>query len=165
MTALAPNPTIEPRSSRPQRVPRSTPADVRVAGWGSALPERRVTNAMLEATLDTDDAWIVARTGIRERRHADDHETTLPLATRAAEAALRQAGVRANAVDLVVLATCTAERPMPSTAAEVAAELGCTGGAFDLDAASRASCTPSWSPPTRSRAASPSGCWWSAPTR
>lgn len=111
------------------------PTPVTVAGWGSALPELRITNAMLATTLDTDDAWIVARTGIRERRLAADHETTLPLATRAARAALDRAGVSASTVDLIVVATCTAERPMPSTASEVAAALGCTGGAFDLDAA------------------------------
>jgi 3-oxoacyl-[acyl-carrier-protein] synthase-3 len=108
---------------------------IRVAGWGSAVPARRVTNQMLEATLDTSDEWIVARTGIRERHIATDDETTLPLAIAAARRALERAGASPDSVDLVVVATCTAEQPMPSTASSVAAALGTTAGGFDVDGA------------------------------
>ena len=106
-----------------------------VAGWGSALPTQVVTNADLQRRLDTDDEWITTRTGIKERRIAVDGETTGPLAVRAARNALQAAGLAATDIDLVVVATCTAEVPMPSTAALVAAELGTTAGGFDLDAA------------------------------
>lgn len=107
----------------------------RVAGWGHAVPSRRVPNADFEATLDTSDEWITSRTGIRERRIAADDETTLPMATSAARQALASAEVAATSVDMVVVATCTAEQPMPSTASQVAGALGCSAGAFDVDAA------------------------------
>ena len=123
----------------PAAVPPVTGPQVRaaagVAGWGSALPTGVVTNADLERRLDTDDEWITTRTGIRERRIATDGETTGPLAVAAARAALRSAGVEAADIDLIVVATCTAEVPMPSTAALVASELGTSAGGFDLDAA------------------------------
>jgi 3-oxoacyl-[acyl-carrier-protein] synthase-3 len=108
---------------------------VAVAGWGAALPARRVTNHDLERTLDTSDAWIVERTGIRERRVATTGESTGPLATTATRIALGRAGVAPADVDVVIVATSTPERPIPATAAIVAAELGITGGAFDLNAA------------------------------
>lgn len=116
---------------------RGAPAGrvVTVAGWGSALPEGRVTNADLEARVDTSDEWIAERTGIRERRWAADGETTGPLGTLAARRALAMAGLDAAQLDLVIVATCTPEVPMPSTAAGVAAALGSRAGAFDLNAA------------------------------
>lgn len=117
-------------------VTRATTAPgVTVAGWGAALPDGRVTNADLEARLDTSDEWISTRTGIRERRWATDGETTGPLATLAAARALATAGIDAADVDLVIVATCTPEVPMPSTAAMVAAALGTRAGGFDLNAA------------------------------
>ncbi|HEX2563926.1 MAG TPA: beta-ketoacyl-ACP synthase III [Acidimicrobiales bacterium] len=108
---------------------------VAVAGWGYALPVRRVTNDDLAQTLDTSDAWIAERTGIRERRVSGAGESTAPLAVAASRAALDRAGLAAAEVDVVVVATSTPERLIPSTAAIVAAELGITAGAFDLNAA------------------------------
>jgi 3-oxoacyl-[acyl-carrier-protein] synthase-3 len=106
-----------------------------VAGWGLALPERRVTNHDLARGLDTSDQWIVERTGIRERRVSGTGESTGPLSLAATRTALDRAGLAAADVDLVVVATSTPERPIPATAAIVAAELGITGGAFDVNAA------------------------------
>jgi 3-oxoacyl-[acyl-carrier-protein] synthase III len=117
-----------PRTARPQ-------ARFDVAGWGSALPERRVTNADLAAMLDTSDDWISARTGIRERRVSGPGESTGPLALAAARQALARAGLRGDQIDLVVVCTTTPEQPMPSTAAQVAAAIGSSAGAFDLNAA------------------------------
>ena len=108
---------------------------ISVAGWGIALPDRRVTNHDLARTLDTSDEWIVERSGIRERRWAGPGETTGPLSVAASRRALARARMTAADVDVVVVATCTPERPMPSTAALVAAELGITAGAFDVNAA------------------------------
>jgi 3-oxoacyl-[acyl-carrier-protein] synthase-3 len=112
-----------------------SPTGVAVAGWGHALPVRRVTNDDLARTLDTSDEWIAERTGIRERRVSGAGESTGPLAVSASRAALDRAGLTATDVDVVVVATSTPERLIPSTAAIVAAELGITGGAFDLNAA------------------------------
>ena len=112
-----------------------TPTGVVVAGWGYALPVRRVTNDDLAQTLDTSDEWIVDRTGIRERRVSGAGESTAPLALSASRAALDRAGLAAADVDVVVVATSTPERLIPATAAIVAAELGITAGAFDLNAA------------------------------
>jgi 3-oxoacyl-[acyl-carrier-protein] synthase III len=108
---------------------------VSVAGWGTALPARRVTNDDLARTLDTSDQWIVERSGIRERRWAGPGETTGPLAVAAARRALARARITPADVDIVVVATCTPEMPMPSTAALVASELGVGAGAFDVNAA------------------------------
>jgi 3-oxoacyl-[acyl-carrier-protein] synthase III len=108
---------------------------ISITGWGAALPERRVTNDDLAARLDTSDAWIVERSGIRERRWAGPGESTGPLATAAARLALERAGVAATDVDVIAVATTTPERPIPSTAAIVAAELGTGAGALDVNAA------------------------------
>ncbi|HZM29627.1 MAG TPA: beta-ketoacyl-ACP synthase 3 [Acidimicrobiales bacterium] len=119
-------------------LPASTPGllgGVSVAGWGTALPARRVTNDDLARTLDTSDQWIVERSGIRERRWAGPGETTGPLAIAAARRALARARIAPADVDVVVVATCTPETPMPSTAALVASELGVGAGAFDVNAA------------------------------
>jgi len=104
----------------------------RIVGWGSALPEKVVTNHDLEATLDTSDEWIVERTGIRERRIGG---STSGLAIDAARAALTMAGVDGDAVEAVVLATSTPDEAMPATASVVQQELGVRGGAMDLNAA------------------------------
>jgi 3-oxoacyl-[acyl-carrier-protein] synthase-3 len=106
-------------------------AGARIVGWGSALPEKIVTNADLEATLDTTDQWIVKRTGIRERRIGG---TTSGLAIEAGQAALDRAGRVGPDVGLVVVATCTPDQVMPATAATVQDALGVAGGAFDLNA-------------------------------
>jgi 3-oxoacyl-[acyl-carrier-protein] synthase-3 len=106
-----------------------------IAGTGSALPARRVTNAELAETVDTTDEWIVERTGIRARYLAGEGETTATLATAAARAALEAAGVDAASVGLIVLATATPDQTFPSTATKVQAALGiddCV--AFDVQA-------------------------------
>lgn len=113
---------------------RAPLAPVRLRGFGGALPARRITNDDLAAVLDTSDEWIAGRTGIRARHHAEA-ETTASLATGAARRALDDAGVVAGDVDLLVVATSTPDTPCPATAARVAAELGITGGAFDLNGA------------------------------
>jgi 3-oxoacyl-[acyl-carrier-protein] synthase-3 len=108
---------------------------VRVLGLGTAVPERRVTNHDLARRLDTSDAWIVGRTGIRARRIAGRGEGTVALAAAAAQGALDHAGLAASALDLVVVATSTPDSPCPATAARVAAELGARASGFDLNGA------------------------------
>jgi 3-oxoacyl-[acyl-carrier-protein] synthase-3 len=106
-----------------------------VAGVGSALPRRRVTNDELAATVDTTDEWIVERTGIRSRYIASDGETTGSLALDAARSALESAGVDARDIDLIVLATATPDQTFPSTATKVQAALGIDDCiAFDVHA-------------------------------
>lgn len=88
-----------------------------VAGWGKALPQRVLTNAQIEAMVDTSDEWIRTRTGIRERRIAGPDESTFTLATEAGRQALAVAGVGAESVDLVIVCTFSPEfGGMPSTA-------------------------------------------------
>lgn len=107
-----------------------------IAGWGMALPERVVTNAELARRLDTSDEWIRSRTGISQRYVAGPNEYTSVLATRAGRAALERAGLPPEAVDTVIVATCTPDRPFPATACTVQANLGIPrAGAFDLAAA------------------------------
>jgi 3-oxoacyl-[acyl-carrier-protein] synthase-3 len=106
-----------------------------VTGCGSYLPEKIVTNADLAAMVDTSDAWIVERTGIRERHVASEGEFTSDLAVAAARKALARAGVGAGDIDLVVLATTTPDLTFPATAAIVQAKLGIEqGAAFDVQA-------------------------------
>ena len=106
-----------------------------VAGIGSALPKRRVTNDELAKTLDTSDEWIVERTGISSRYIASDGETTGSLATQAARSALDNAGIDARDIDLIVLATATPDQTFPSTATKVQAALGINDCiAFDVQA-------------------------------
>ncbi|MCI0430733.1 MAG: ketoacyl-ACP synthase III [Rhodospirillales bacterium] len=106
-----------------------------VAGCGAYLPSRILSNADLAKKLDTSDEWIVQRTGIRERRIAADGEMTSDLAIRSAEAALKNAGMSGNDVDLIVVATSTPDETFPAAATRVQAALGMTRGvAFDLQA-------------------------------
>ena len=106
-----------------------------VAGCGAYLPSRILTNADLAQKLETSDEWIVQRTGIRERRIAADGEMTSDLAIRSAEAALKNAGMSGNDVDLIVVATSTPDETFPATATRVQAALGMTRGvAFDVQA-------------------------------
>ncbi|HEY6048004.1 MAG TPA: beta-ketoacyl-ACP synthase III [Sphingomicrobium sp.] len=106
-----------------------------VLGVGSALPERRVTNDELAETVDTSDAWIVERTGIRSRYVAGDGETTASLAAEAARRALDHAGAKATDIDLIVLATATPDQTFPSSATKVQAQLGIDDCiAFDVHA-------------------------------
>ena len=106
-----------------------------VLGAGSALPKRRIDNEELAKSVDTSDAWIVERTGIRSRYVAGDGETTASLATDAARRALEHAGVNASEIDLIVLATATPDQTFPSSATKVQAALGINDCiAFDVHA-------------------------------
>ena len=106
----------------------------RIVGCGSCLPENCVTNTDMADRVDTSDAWIIARTGIRQRYFAADGETTADLAERAARDALNHAGMRPDAIDLIILATATPDHTFPSTATKVQARLGTRGAAFDVQA-------------------------------
>lgn len=113
------------------RVPDSLRGGV-ITGWGMALPDKIVTNDDLAATMDTSDAWITERTGIRERRVGG---TTSQLATDAGQAALRKAGVDPLEIDVLLLATTTPDQAVPGTSPTVQKNLGLTCGAVDLNAA------------------------------
>jgi 3-oxoacyl-[acyl-carrier-protein] synthase-3 len=107
----------------------------RIAGTGSYLPAQILTNDDLARRIDTSDAWIHARTGIRERRIAAPAEKTSDLAEHAGRAALAAAGIPAADVDLVIVATTTPDMIFPSTACILQAKLGVRGGpAFDIQA-------------------------------
>lgn len=107
-----------------------------ITGWGMAVPERRLTNADLERMVDTTDEWIATRTGIRERRVVGPGESTSTLSTDAARQAIACAGIAPEQIDLVILATCTPDRPFPATACTVQTNLGIPrAAAFDLAAA------------------------------
>lgn len=106
-----------------------------VRGVGSYLPKRKMTNQDLEKIVDTTHDWIVQRTGIEQRHIADDSETTSVLGIKAAEAALADAGLTAQDIDLIVCATSTPDHTFPSTATMIQNGLGIThGAAFDLQA-------------------------------
>ena len=106
-----------------------------IAGSGSALPRRRVSNAQLAERVETSDEWIVERTGIRSRYIAGEGETTATLAADAARKALEAAGIEASEVGLIVLATATPDQTFPSSATKVQAMLGIDDCiAFDVHA-------------------------------
>ncbi|MDR5171462.1 ketoacyl-ACP synthase III [Methylobacillus flagellatus] len=107
----------------------------RILGTGSYLPEKILTNADLERMVDTTDEWIYTRTGIRQRHIAAEGEFTSDLSFHAAQRALEAAGVTADAVDLIIVATTTPDRVFPSTACLLQHRLGNTGApAFDVQA-------------------------------
>lgn len=107
----------------------------RIAGTGSYLPERILTNAELERMVDTTDEWIVARTGIKERHIAADGEYTSDMAQHAAQRAIAAAGIASQDVDLIIVATTTPDRVFPSTACLLQQKLGIAGcPAFDVQA-------------------------------
>lgn len=107
-----------------------------IAGTGSALPEKRLTNDELSTMVDTNDEWIVQRTGIRERRVAGPGESTATLATTAARRALEAAGLEPKDLDLIICGTISPEMTFPSTACFVGAALGLNSTpAFDIAAA------------------------------
>ena len=103
-----------------------------ITGYGIAVPDKVVTNDDLSLTLDTNDAWIRERTGIRERRIGG---TTSGLAIEAGLAALEKAGRRPDEIDAIILATTTPDQIVPGTSATVQDGIGITGGAFDVNAA------------------------------
>ena len=106
-----------------------------IIGAGCYLPERVLTNAELASQVDTSDDWIVQRTGIRERHIAADGEFTSHLGIKAAQAALADAGLAPQDIDLIVCATSTPDNTFPATAVSIQSGLGITGGfAFDIQA-------------------------------
>jgi 3-oxoacyl-[acyl-carrier-protein] synthase-3 len=127
------------RSERPHGTHAWQPRHTRYAhltGWGIRLPERVVTNVELEAVVETSDDWIRTRTGIQERRIANDRETVTLMGFEAARAALNRANVLPSALDLIIVATSTPENFYPSSASKIQDLLGATqAGAFDLSAA------------------------------
>lgn len=107
-----------------------------LVGWGLEMPSQVLSNSDLAAIVDTSDDWIVTRTGIKERRIAEQGETTTSLATRAAQKALDVADILPSEIDLIIVATCTPEHAFPSTASMVQDLLGASNaGGYDLSAA------------------------------
>jgi len=108
---------------------------VHFAGWGSDVPSAVLPNAELERRFDVEEGWIEKKTGIGARRTASPDQTSASLATNAGRAAMTNAGVEPSDIDMIVLATCTPEQPIPHTAAFVGGELGISCGSFDLNTA------------------------------
>jgi 3-oxoacyl-[acyl-carrier-protein] synthase-3 len=107
-----------------------------IVGIGSYVPEKILTNADLEKIVETSDEWITSRTGIKERRIAAKDEFTSDMAAKAAERAMKMAGVTAGQIDLIIVATVTADMPFPSTACLLQHKIGAKrAAAFDLEAA------------------------------
>jgi 3-oxoacyl-[acyl-carrier-protein] synthase III len=107
-----------------------------ITGVGSYVPAKVLTNADLEKMVDTSDEWITTRTGINERRVAAKSEFTSDMAVKAAQRAMKMAGVTAEQLDLVIVATITPDMPFPATACLVQQKLGARrAAAFDLEAA------------------------------
>ena len=111
------------------------PLRAKVLGCGAYLPARIVTNQEISQRVETSDEWIQQRTGIRERRLAAEGELTSDLGVKAAEAALEDAGLAPDELDLIICATSTPDETFPATATRIQSALGMTGGAaFDLQA-------------------------------
>jgi 3-oxoacyl-[acyl-carrier-protein] synthase-3 len=128
------SPSSAPRTRNRRPLPRGLTAGL--FGVGAALPEREIDNAYWEQRLDTDDAWIVRRTGIRTRRWLEPGEPLAPLAAQACAAALADAGRRPDEVDQVIITTITPDKVTPGLAPEVARLIGAHGAAaVDLNAA------------------------------
>ncbi|MFI0999828.1 3-oxoacyl-ACP synthase III family protein [Streptomyces galbus] len=109
--------------------------DVRIVGTGACVPERIVSNDEVGAPAGVDDAWITRKTAIRERRWAGPEQATSDLATAAARAAMKSAGITAEQLTVIAVATSTPDRPQPPTAAYVQHNLGASGtAAFDVNA-------------------------------
>jgi 3-oxoacyl-[acyl-carrier-protein] synthase-3 len=122
----------QPRSPQLQKPKRT----VSIIGTGSYVPERVLNNAELEKMVDTSDEWIVSRTGIKERRIAAPDEFTSDLAANAAKRAIEQAGIAAEEIDLIIVATVTPDMFFPSTACFVQQKIGAKQAAcFDVSAA------------------------------
>ena len=111
-----------------------TDRSAQIAGWGTYVPERVLTNADLERMVETSDEWITTRSGIRERRIAGEGESTSTLGIRAAEKALCRAGLRGSDIDLVISASATPDYLFPATGCLIQDAIGAKCGAFDLEA-------------------------------
>src|SRR6266566_1010808 len=107
-----------------------------ITGVGSYVPSKVLTNSELEKMVETSDEWITTRTGIKERRIAAKDEFTSDLATKAAQRAMKMAGITADKIDLIIVATITPDMPFPATACIVQHKLGAKrAAAFDMEAA------------------------------
>lgn len=123
--------TPQPRTRT--HLPKRT---VSIIGTGSFVPDRVMTNDDLSKVVETSDEWIVSRTGIKERRIAGEGEFTSDLASKAAQAAIDQSGISPTEIDLIIVATITPDKCMPSTACLVQTKIGATNAAcFDISAA------------------------------
>ena len=122
-------PRSSPRSAKPQRT-------VSIIGTGSYVPEKILTNDDLSKMVETDDEWITTRTGIKERRIAADDEYTSDMGAKAALAAMKQAGITGDEIDLILVATATPDMVFPATACFVQTKIGATRAAcLDISAA------------------------------
>lgn len=133
VSTAAPGTRTRPLLSRGSRQPARIP--VLVGGLGAAIPAGCITNDDLAQRVETSDDWIVERTGIRERRVVSASQSTSDLGIVAARAALADAGLAGDDIDLLVLATSTPDQPIPSTASWVARGLDIHRAAFDINAA------------------------------
>ena len=130
------SPPAAPKFKNPRALYDFQGRSVSITGVGSYLPAKILTNADLEKIVDTTDEWITTRTGIRERRLAAKDEHTSDLAAAAARSAMRNAGVTADKIDLIIVATITPDMPFPSTSCLVQRKIGAkNAAAFDLEAA------------------------------
>jgi 3-oxoacyl-[acyl-carrier-protein] synthase III len=130
------SPTSTPRFRNPRAKFNFQGRTCSISGVGSYVPAKVLSNADLEKLVDTSDEWITTRTGIKERRLAAKGEFTSDLATHAALRAMKNAGVTAEQLDLIVVATITPDMPFPSTACLVQRKIGAhRAAAFDLEAA------------------------------
>src|SRR5215472_2447648 len=130
------SPSSTPRFKNPRAKYNFQGRTCSITGVGSYVPSKVLSNADLEKMVDTSDEWITTRTGIKERRLAANGEFTSDLATQAAIRAMAQAGVTAQQLDLIVVATITPDMPFPSTACLVQRRLGAhRAAAFDIEAA------------------------------
>jgi 3-oxoacyl-[acyl-carrier-protein] synthase-3 len=130
------SPSAKPKFRNPRARHNFQGRTCSISGVGSYVPARILTNAELEKMVDTSDEWIFSRTGIKERRLAAENEFTSDLATHAALRAMRKAGVTAQQIDLIIVATITPDMPFPSTACLVQKKIGAhRAAAFDLEAA------------------------------
>src|SRR5438477_11991509 len=125
-----------------KRTPRSRPRSgklrrtVSIIGTGSYVPKKVLTNDDLSKIVDTNDEWITTRTGIKERRIAADDEYTSDMGAKAARAAIEQAGISPDEIDLILVATVSPDMFFPSTACFVQRQLGAKNAAcFDVSAA------------------------------
>lgn len=108
----------------------------RIISTGSYLPEKILSNSDLETMVDTSDEWILERTGIRERRIADESQAASDLAYEASKQAIERAGLKADDIDMIIVATVTGDMPFPSTACFLQNRLGATNAVgFDINAA------------------------------
>jgi len=130
------SPTTKPKFRNPRAKFNFEGRSCSIAGVGSYVPARVLTNADIEKMVNTSDEWITSRTGIKERHIAAKDEFTSDLGARAALRAMEAAGVTAEEIDLIVVATITPDMPFPSTAALIQRKLGAhRAAAFDLEAA------------------------------